>query len=132
VWTSPTGCNDDDNEWDDESNTWDGNTGTLATTTQDGYLQLLIPDVDVTWNCSRVRIWCQAWEGGAGANANITVQVYHTGAWQAVYTGAVAQLQWVELVIPGGTQAVSRARVRYNNSGGGNSMFFNEFMFGVV
>lgn len=93
---------------------------------------MLIPDAPGFWNCSRVRIWCQAWESGVGVDADITVEVWYGGAWQAVHNGTVLQLQWVELLIPAGTQAVERARVMYNNSGGGNTMYFNEFDFGVV
>jgi len=68
-------------------------------------------------------------EGGIAADADIRIDWYWGGAWHQVYSGTVAQLTWVEIVCPSGTHTISRARIRYNNSGAGNVLYLNEFYF---
>lgn len=129
AWVSPTGHNDPDSAWINETNAYDENTGTRAEredipgTSWSEFLEVTIGAVV----CSNVRFW----------SANFTIPGFlidldvYDGSWNDVFQGEFANNQWVEKSFA--EKTVTKARVRlYNPLGGTRDGRLHEFDFEVV
>jgi len=134
AWQSPTGFNDPDNKWDDETNAYDENTGTEATTIiykpgedwADYWLEL----THAALNCSKVQFWAYY---ETGRIDQIDLDVYYDDGWHDVYQGIYADKEWVEKDIPEGAKSVTAARVRFHNTSAlGRTVRLYEFDFWEV
>lgn len=132
AWVSPTGHNDPDSAWDNETNAYDEDTGTAAKTNVDpqswsSYLELTHVAID----CDKVRF--DAYYSSGFIN-QISLDVYYEGAWHNIYEGSFAYHTWVEKTIPAGTKSVTAARAKFYNTYtlGVRPASFYEFDFGQV
>lgn len=114
AWQSPTGYNDPDNRWNNETNMYDDDITTYA------YIYLPINSwssfIEATiepLNCDKIRYYA----GGNNPTVDqIDVDVYYSGAWHDVYSGTFTHQVWEEKSL-GGTYAVTKMRISlYNNS----------------
>lgn len=124
----PTGFEDPAGYWDGESNIYDGDTGTAGSTTYKwttSYLNLTLSspaEIDRAWIYAGDYI--ADWQ-----DANITLGFYYNASWHEVYDGLIANLTWVTLANPEGSQLVSKARIKSNNASAW--LYIYEFAFGV-
>lgn len=111
-WVSPTSHIDPESAWFFHNRAYDGDITTMAGATQPPenwtpYLEFLINEAFI----NKIRFH-------ARYNFDILhtadVDVYYDGAWHDVYFGVFTWKTWVESkVFPGGTQLVSKARIRF-------------------
>lgn len=110
-WISPTGFNDPDSQWNNESQAYDNNTGTGADSyngtarTWGSFIELNIGAID----CDKIRFY--ALYNAANVN-KIDIDLYYSGAWNDLYEGSYTNQTWVEKAI-GSTENVTSARVRF-------------------
>jgi len=113
----PTGYNDPYNEWINETFAYDDNISTRAVrrdvpqNSWSAFLELIIGAIP----CNKVRFV-------AGYNpdliCSIDLDVYYEGDWHHVYEGAYSNKPiWNEYNL-GGTYSITKARVRFYNTGG--------------
>jgi len=110
AWVSPT--SDTANEWTDSGFAWDDDTLTTAThSTPAGwgpYLELHHAELQ----CTKV----QGWWGIVNTQVTtIEVDVYYSGAYNNIYSGAIVTGSFQEYEI-GSEQAVTAMRVRFSAS----------------
>lgn len=128
TWVSPTSHSDPDSKWENEEDAYDNNVSTysgviIAATGWSSYLILLINEQ----NIDKVKFY--AWYNALYIT-KVDIDVYYDGDWHDVYEGVFADREWVEKDIPAGVSLVSKARIRYYNTYGGEvSAPFYEFMF---
>jgi len=113
AWESPTGFNDPDSKWSDETLAYDRNVGTHATNpiptnSWGSYIEL----THSALSCSKVRFWAIYNESTI---SQISLDVYYLSAWHNIYEGAFAHYEWVEKAI-GSTQTVTAMRIKFYNN----------------
>jgi len=126
-WLRPTGHVE--SGWNDEELAYDGWTDTRAevvgvgTQSWSPYLELTIEPTEI----SAVR-W---WGSSPISPRKVQVDVYYNGAYHNIYEGSAAEMWDNGLPIPGGTQVISGARIRFYNPSRTMRMKFrvNEFQF---
>lgn len=104
----PTGFNDPDSQWFDENKTYDNNTTTFGYTLANGYLEL----TRAPTMTNAIRIYAKTNVGGV--DPNIWVDYYDGSSWHFVYSGEIADLEWVTLPLPNGYDTVTQVRVKRN------------------
>lgn len=113
AWKSPIGFVDPDTQWINETNVYDENTGTygyddITSQNWSSLIELTIGSI----SCDKIRYFA----GGEDADINqINVDVYYSGAWHDVYSGAFTHGVWEEKSL-GGTYNVTAMRVSFHNS----------------
>jgi len=123
-WVSPTGHNDPQNAWSNETNAYDENTGSFASGwhfSEAPYLELTLTS---PISCDKVQVYV-----GTFSNSDVSIYVYYSDAWHSIFSGTIAKNQWVEKEI-GSTQTVSKAKFQGNLSG--TSYWLCEFDFNEV
>lgn len=126
-WVSPSSHNDPANCWNNEANAYDGSTGTYASTgaySADKWLELILSS---SISCDKVR----AYLSETGSTATIVIEVYYSGGWHEIYSGALTMDTWKEYPI-GSTQTVEKARIRASNLGFGKALRVYEFEFNEI
>jgi len=111
-WISPTGHNDPDSWWHDETLCYDGNTTSytysddINPSTWSGFLEFTIAAIP----CNKVRYYSLEC-----IHLNLDLDVYWGGAWHHIYDG-VCNIGggWKEKSL-GGTYTVTKMRYRYYN-----------------
>ena len=109
-WVSPTGFEDPENEWSDETNAYDGNTGTYASLSTDGatwrgFLVLTIESIE----SNKLRFWIDC-----DCGMLVDIDVYWKGEWKDVFEDLLLPIdvnQWIEKSFSGGT--VTKMRIRF-------------------
>lgn len=127
-WVSPTGHNDPDSAWSDETKAYDDNITTRAYNTffnQNHYLELTLGSAIP---CSAVRVYATEINGGTN-DPDIDVDVDYHAAWHNIHSGSITKLLWVTITIPGGPQSILKARIKFNNLLFGESGRVYEFDF---
>ena len=134
MWIKPTSFNDPDSKWNNEHLAYDGNLTwgadcpiTVARTWS-SYAEF---NVDST-PCDSIRFYARY----SAADINqISVDVFYSGSWHNIFTGAFATQTWVEKAI-GSTQDVTAVRVRfYAKKAGTANLYeieFNEIDSGLI
>jgi len=109
-WVSPTGHNDPNGQWNNEANGYDGDTGTY-TYDQIGrgvwttYLEL----THAALRCSKVRFYGYV---NFTSMTDVWIDAYYSGAWHAIYHGAIpGSSGWNEYEI-GSIQWVTKVRIQ--------------------
>jgi len=111
-WVSPTGQEDPDNKWTEESYAYDENTNSEARVFEKNhYLEL----THSALTCARVRIYAVLVTGGLQnyADPNISIDVYYGGAWHNIFSGTIPKFTWVEKTFP--KQSITKARIKSND-----------------
>jgi len=112
AWVSPTGYNDPDSKWGNETNAYDDDLETFAYDFPNGYyLELTLGSAI---SCDKVRIYCERYTSGVAYDLDVDVDVYHSGSWHNIHSGTVTKNTWVELSV-GSTQTVDKARIKTND-----------------
>ncbi len=117
-WISPTGHNDPDTRWTDETKAYDDNVSTFASevnvspSTWSKYLVLTLTAAKVI---SQVRF--NAYYLSASFN-QISIDVYYDDAWNNIYEGTYDDATWVTKSVPAGQKSINQARVKFYNSSG--------------
>lgn len=130
AWVSPTGFVDPDTQWTDETLIYDENTATygydsIAANIWSSYVELTIGSI----NCDKIRFFA---DFGLDQIDLIEVDVYYSGVWHNIKSGAFTDSNWEEVSL-GGTYAVTAARVKFfNDLGTAVSCKFYEFDFNQV
>lgn len=111
-WISPTGFVDGGGTWSNEPLAYDEDTVTYATETiasagWGNYLEL----THSALNCDKVQVW-SSYQASVDL---IEIDVYYSGAWNNIYSGAVTIGQYVEYAI-GSEQSVTAMRIRYHTT----------------
>jgi predicted ribosomally synthesized peptide with SipW-like signal peptide len=122
-WVSPTGYVDATNMWDGEELLYDHALwGVYATShTPFQYLELTLP---ATTDVNKVRYWIP-WGTWVSSVPSVNVDIYYSGAWHNVYSGAYATDTWNETAFT--EQSVTKARFKFN--GGTWVGYLGEFEF---
>ena len=114
-WISPTGHNDPENMWEDESNAYDQNPLTSTSGEAVGYgwqwtswLELTISS---PIDCDRIRFWAYS----SGYCNEIDIDVFYSNDWHDVYQGSYIDREWVEKTFS--EQSVTKARVKFKVRG---------------
>jgi len=130
-YVSPTGFNDPNSSWTYESQAYDGivETSNGAYTTISGgswsnFIELTIGAI----NCSKIKYYLE--DSGGGDISEVDVDVYYSGAWNNIYSGAFTRYTWIEKEL-GAIYSVTAMRFRFYNSTGGEigSHLLMEAMF---
>lgn len=113
-YISPTGFNDPNGSWTDESSAYDGDIQTPAycsvpANNWSNYLELTISAI----YCSKVK-FLALYNGTQGIN-KIDLDIYYDGAWHDVYEGSFLSRVYVEKTFT--TQYVTKMRMRFYNNG---------------
>ena len=131
-WVSPTGFNDPQSGWTDETKLYDEDTGSYSISDSilakewSEYVEL----THAALNCDKVQFWAYY---GATYITQISLDVYYDSDWHNIYEGVYADREWVEKTIPAGTKSVTAARAKfYNNYTGPQQAYFYEFDFNEV
>ena len=112
AWVSPTGYNDPDSKWGNETNAYDDDLETFAYDFPNGYyLELTLGSAI---SCDKVRIYCERYTSGVAYDLDVDVDVYYSGSWHNIHSGTVTKNTWVELSV-GSTQTVDKARIKTND-----------------
>lgn len=114
LWISPTEYYDPYDEWVDEENTYDDDTETFATEEEiekNSWGEFIELSLDSLY-CHKVRFYAYYLETGIN---KIDLDVAYDQSWHNVYEGSFTDQSWVEKELPGGTQRVFAARVRFYN-----------------
>jgi hypothetical protein len=130
-WLSPTGHNDPDTKWDNETNVYDDETTTLAQSfhdINDAYGQWS-HDLELTHSAilvDKIRFWAKK----DAIMDTAQVDVYDGANWTNVFSGAYSDNQWVESATFT-AQNVQKARIRFHltNNGAGEYFELHEFDF---
>jgi len=126
AWISPTGHDDPDGAWINESDAYDDDTETDASNSAVSYgyyLELTIAEI----LCDKVRIYAQDSGGVPKYDPDLDIDVYYGGDWHNIWSGAITRLFWIEKAI-GSSQLVTKARVKSNTSD--RNLLLYEFDFG--
>ena len=112
TWRSPTGFEDPDTKWDDETDAYDDNTGSRAINLdippKSWGNDLILTRAAVT--CRRVRFYARS-----SLIDQIDLDIYYDGGWHGLYLGAYGSQQWVEKIIDP-AKSITKARVKFYNS----------------
>jgi len=128
-WVSPTGYNDPNGSWSDESNAYDGSTLTVALSVVparnwSNYIELTINSIF----CSKIRFYAK-YDGTDGINS-IDLDVFKNGSWHDVYQGSFLNRVWVEKTNELDPSYVTKMRIRfYNNRSEGAWAALHEVQF---
>lgn len=125
AWVSPTGHNDPENEWTDETKAYDESLGTYAYTGIGAGLPYTLELLHAAINCDKVQI--QVYQVSA---KSVDVDVYYSGAWHNIYSGTIPDATWEEIPI-GSTQSVTKART-HKTTGWAGDYWVIEFDFNEV
>lgn len=124
AWVSPTGHDDYDTVWGNETNAYDEDTETYASTlSETGYLGLTLTGAI---SCDKVRIFA-ADEWAVPVNPEVDIDVYYDSAWNNIFSGEITKGEWVEKTISAGTKSVDKARVRSTLTGNEHRIFEFDF-----
>jgi len=129
-WVSPTGYNDPNGGWHDETKAYDDSTSTYAYSSTPGdswgvFLELTHSAIV----CNKVRFYAHYYESYV---IEIDLDVYYGGSWHHVYEGSYSDKAWEEKSL-GGSFSVTTARVRfYNTYSTPIEAWLYEFDFGQV
>ena len=101
-WLSPVSHYDPDGKWDTEAYAYDDNTGTGASNYRAGsFLELnLLNEV----LCDKVRVYVDDMN-------TINIDVFCDNAWVHVYSGSIAENQWVEKSLPDYPRVITKIRI---------------------
>ena len=126
-YVSPTGFNDPDGSWSNESNAYDGDLTTRAVcsvpaVSWSNYIELTIDAI----YCSKVKFYA-SYDGTAGINS-IDLDVYYDEEWHDVYEGSYLNYVWTEKEL-GDTYYVTKIRIRFYNTWHTHSASLIEVMF---
>jgi len=127
-WVSPTGHNDPQDKWSDESLAYDDNISTGAdTSTLYQFLELTHSPIN---SCSKVRVMILEYKGGTEYDStDCRVLVYYAGGWHQIYLGYINKNVWQEIEI-GSTQTVTAMELYYKTkSAGGAHLLWKEADF---
>jgi len=127
-WISPTGHNDPDGKWTDETYAYDDDTETYASNSAadyNRYLELTVAEL----LCDKVRIDARDKYGIPIYHPDLDIDVYYGGAWHNIWSGVITGHTWVEKAI-GSSQLVTKARVKSNTSD--KNLYLYEFDFNKV
>ena len=130
-WVSPTGHNDPDGKWSNETLAYDDDEVTSADSdsvppqTWSSFLELTHAAIA----CNKIRF--MGWMSGKPAGCDIDLDVYYEADWHHVYQGAFTHLTWLEKDIPAGTKTVTKMRARQYNASAyiDHTFWFHEFDF---
>lgn len=127
-WVSPTSHIDPDNKWFFEELAYDSNLASDASPlvpahSWSSWLELLVNEATI----DKVRFYARY---DPLQQSSIDIKAFYGGIWNAVYTGAYADREWVEKDLLPGVHSVSKAEVRvYNNDDEPRGLQLFEFMF---
>jgi len=110
-WISPTGYNDSDNKWEDETNAYDDNFVSYARCLHNINEQLWSPWLILThgtMTSDKIRFYAR----GGGYIDNVDIDVFKDGVWTDVYQGTFNDKVWIEKNFTQGT--VTQARIRFS------------------
>ncbi len=117
AWVSPTGHNEPNNKYSGETNAYDENTGTNASTSENGYYLELTHAAIL---CDKVRIYAAVYYQTATppyaffVDPDIDIDVYYSGGWHNIWSGVITERTWVEKAI-GSNETVTKARIKFSN-----------------
>ena len=120
-WHNPTGHTDTGGGWDDEANAYDGTDAAPNTVTYAETNPVISPATWSEWlefshaamECNKIRYYAEP--NDIARVENIEIEVYYSGAYQALYTGAYSDDAWEEKAI-GSTETVTGMQVRFENT----------------
>lgn len=105
MWVTPTSASG----WTNSDNARDDDTGTYANAASPpapASTPLLQLPISPAIECSKIRVWLS--QNGPGT---WYVDVYYSGGWHNIRTGAIDSDQWVEINV-GSTETISEARIK--------------------
>lgn len=126
-WILPTGHNDPQNTWNNETQAYNNDIDDYADTSNGDFLELTLDAI----SCGKIRIYCAKWKSGIYANPDIIIEVYYSGGWHEIFDGSIANKIWVEKEI-GSTQLVTGAKVCCDNYKGYTNFYIYEFEFNEI
>ncbi len=114
-WVSPTGFEDPEGKWRNESRGYDENTGTFTDdySLRLGWAAYIVLTMNQPVRSSRLRVNADWWLGAADC---VDIDVYKDGAWVDVHEGSILNCAWDEKTFPSGMVEKVRFRYRYTNS----------------
>lgn len=95
-------------------------------------LELILPAVK---SCDKIKIYSSQIYDYAGEpyedSVCAKIEVWNNDAsiYETIFDGELAALEWVEIEIPGAPKNITKARITYNSSNQGDSMYIYEMMF---
>jgi hypothetical protein len=132
-WISPTGHNDPDDKWDDETNAYDDNLGTRCLTSGTYNANVWCEFLELTHaaiNATKIRFYMAFWE----ATREWDFDVYKDGAWVDVFQGAAGGQSnyWWEHSFPEGSVTKLRFRSRHTTLGGTRPTLYEADFYGTA
>lgn len=115
-WVSPNNYSDGSGHWTTEANVYDEDTETFAWNSGSGNLVLMLASAI---DCDKVRIF------SSNVPTTVTISVFYEGEYHEIFSGSIAEGEWVEKTIPAGTKSVTQAIVSFDT----NYEYLNEFDF---
>jgi len=120
VANSPKNASDASPEWADDPDgvysaidkTYNDNTSDGASTNYANHY--IVWYLNSSISCNNVRLYACDYDGSNRLDANVTVDVYYSGAWHNIYNGTITHDTWNDLPI-GSTQVVTQARMKFNS-----------------
>lgn len=127
-WVSPTGHNDPNSKYTDETKAYDNNTATRSITLENGYyLELLHASI----LCDKIRIYASVFYSTSSppyafwVNPDVTIWIYYGGGWTSIFSGLITTRTWIQKSI-GSDENVTKMRVKFNNIGTGHIIDMGE------
>jgi len=117
-WISPTSYSDPDSGWTSETTLYDANTATYASHTDNITPRYVELNLEEAHYVDKLQVY-------TNSVTNWVVDVYYSGGWNNIHSGAISGYSYQELAI-GSTEEVTACRIKPSAAG---LRYMNEVQF---